>query len=555
MPELLQLLRAQDLGYARIVAELWGLEVIPNDLDAGLDAAAGAMLDGQLVAELVEALDPEGREALMALARAGGRMPWNAFTRRFGEVRDMGAGRRDREHPQLHPASAAEALFYRAMLGRAFFETDGGPQEFAYVPDELLGRIAWAEEASAPASPPGRAATPAERSHTAPASDRILDEATTFLAAIRAGEPIERDPVLSATLECAGVLHGGVPEASRVKTWLEAPRAEALRMLVVAWRACGTFDELRLLPGLTCEGPWTNQPQATRTFLLRQLAGVPAQTWWNLKSFVESIKEQLPDFQRPAGDYDSWFIKRQEDGRYLRGFESWNEVDGALIRFMITSVLPRLGLIDIGAASSTSEPLAFRRAPRRRGTQTEDGKLDIGSQGRISAGREAPRAVRYQLARFCEWETQGPDEYIFRITPRALERASKQGLKVEHLLALLARHGKAGIPASVTKALKRWEQSGTEARTETQVVLRVTRPEIIKELQKSRAGRFLDQALGPTAITIKPGAQDKVISALAEMGLLGQDESGGPHSGSEPPAKVERRDDKRKAGAKITSRK
>ena len=55
---------------------------------------------------------------------------------------------------------------------------------------------------------------------------------------------------------------------------------------------------------------------------------------------------------------------------------------------------------------------------------------------------------------------------------------------MEHLLALLARHGKAGIPASVTKALKRWEQAGTEARTETQVVLRVKRPEIIKELQK-----------------------------------------------------------------------
>ena len=71
MPTLLQLLRSQDLGYARIAAELWGLEVLPNDLDAGVEAAAAAMLDEQLVSEVVEALEPEAREALMALERSG----------------------------------------------------------------------------------------------------------------------------------------------------------------------------------------------------------------------------------------------------------------------------------------------------------------------------------------------------------------------------------------------------------------------------------------------------------------------------------------------------
>jgi hypothetical protein len=96
---------------------------------------------------------------------------------------------------------------------------------------------------------------------------------------------------------------------------------------------------------------------------------------------------------------------------------------------------------------------------------------------------------------------------------------------VEHLLTLLARHAGAGIPAPVTKALKRWEQAGTEARTESQVVLRVSRPEIIKELRASRAARFLGQPLGPTAIIIKPGAQGRVIAALAEMGILALDES------------------------------
>ena len=53
----------------------------------------------------------------------------------------MGAGKRDRERPHLKPASTAEALFYRGLLARAFFDTEKGPQEFAYIPDDLLAII------------------------------------------------------------------------------------------------------------------------------------------------------------------------------------------------------------------------------------------------------------------------------------------------------------------------------------------------------------------------------------------------------------------------------
>ena len=35
-----QLLQSQDLGHLRLVAELWGLEQTPRDLEAGAEAAA-----------------------------------------------------------------------------------------------------------------------------------------------------------------------------------------------------------------------------------------------------------------------------------------------------------------------------------------------------------------------------------------------------------------------------------------------------------------------------------------------------------------------------------
>ena len=72
------------------------------------------------------------------------------------------------------------------------------------------------------------------------------------------------------------------------------------------------------------------------------------------------------------------------------------------------------------------------------------------------------------------------------------------------------------------KALERWEERGTEARIEHPYVLRLSSPDILKELRSSRAVRFLGEPLGTTAIIVKPGAREKIIAILAEMGYLGE---------------------------------
>ena len=108
--------------------------------------------------------------------------------------------------------------------------------------------------------------------------------------------------------------------------------------------------------------------------------------------------------------------------------------------------------------------------------------------------------------------------------PSSLKKAGEQGLKVEHLLVLLAKYSSGGIPPVLVKALKRWEANGTEARVQTQVVLRVSRPDVLDELRKSKAARFLGELLGPTTVVLKDGTQSKVLAALAELGLLAEEE-------------------------------
>ena len=552
MPDLAQSLQHCDLGFLRIVAGLWGIVLKSQELDSAINELAASLLDSELAPEVLTALTPPVSSALAALTAAGGRIPWAAFARQFGQIREMGAAKRDREKPYMEPASTSEVLFYRGLLFRAFFSTEKGPQEFAYIPDDLLNLVRqWeakaekvpesmiAAEFAEPPEPLGRGATPGEKKHILPGTDRILDDATTLLAALRLGRGTEADPKLSAILRVAGLISGpprtpaaktsakAKPaaefKADKVKAFLEAPRSAALKMLIDAWERSESFNELRLVPGLIFEGEWQNQPLVTREFLVDLLHGIPSSAWWSLNAFISGVKKAYPDFQRPAGDYDSWFIKRSADGAYLRGFAYWDQVDGALIRFFITDILYWLGLLELASADEGGPVTAFHvlDAPVRKAE--EGGKISVASNGGLSVPRSVPRAVRYQLSRFCEWDEEKPDGYRYHLTPQSLTRAREQGLKVDHLLALLARHVDAGIPPVLIKALKRWDSNGTEAVAEARVILKVSRPEVLDELRKSKAARFLGEPLGPTSVVIKAGAQPKIMAALAEMGLLAED--------------------------------
>lgn len=600
MPDLSQIFQPNDLGFIRIVASLWGIALDSSDPSAASLELAEALCDAELVEEVVSTLPQDGRAALEALMGAGGRIPWGTFTRRFGEVREMGPGKRDREEPHLHPKSAIEILWYRALVGRAFFDTEKGAQEFAYIPDDFLMVLDFgavedpAEEAAKakdvmsalkparsvaapaskptakaapatqpvapppvramtapapkptaaapaptpvapPAAPPptaddealGRPASPAEKAFPTPATDRLLDDACTLLAALRMGiqAPETGVPVsvVSAFLTAAKILVNGVPQPDPVKNFLEAPRAKALEMLVGAWQDSGQFNELRMLPGLSCEGDLTNQPLETREFLLNLLEPVPDKHWWSLPAFVRDVKAKYPDFQRPAGDYDSWFIKREADGTFLRGFANWDNVDGALIRYFISGPLFWLGIVDLAAPEEGALPTAFRTAEPRT-PNAETGKLIVTSNGRISVPRLVPRAARYQIARFCEWDAETGDEYRYRVTPASLALARTQGLKPDHLVGVLRKYVAAPLPPPFVRALQRWEVNGSEARIEKLVVLKVSKPEVLNELRASSAARFLGEILGPVTVVVKAGAQSKVLAALAEMGLLAEGE-------------------------------
>jgi len=541
MPDLSQSLQGKDLNHLKIVAELWGIALSAPDARLGLQRLVPLMLDRQHVEEALEPIPVEAQVALDDLIAHHGQLPWALFVRRYGQVREMGPARRDREKPYRTNDIPAEWLWYRALIGRAFFDTPNGPQEFAYIPDDLLALLPVSGD-----QPPirlGRPALPSERVEVIPATDRILDHTCTLLAGLRLGLLLEefsqnwdqRPDFLLALLSAADLLDpDDVPLPEATRAFLESNRAEALARLCCAWLHSSQLNELQLLPGLKPEGEWQNDPLLARQSILHFLSGVPASSWWSITAFIQDIRKTYPDFQRPAGDYDSWFLQDQTSGAFLRGYQHWDAVDGALVRYLITGPLHWLGILDLAIPASSSEsdlqPAAFRfsrwaktllgcDAPA--GLPEEKEPAFVGSDGRLNVPRLAPRSIRYQLARFGEWDDQREDSYHYRLTPYSLARARRQGLKTAHLITILRKYA-APVPPSLIKALERWDESGVQARFQEVVILRVASPDLLQELRNSRAARFLGDPLGPTAVLVKPEAVKKVQLILAEMGYLGE---------------------------------
>jgi hypothetical protein len=551
MTDFIQSLQNRDLSYLRIVAGFWGISIENLDARSALQHLADAIEEPSLVQEMVDSLPSEARAALDDLINNGGRLPWPLFTRNYGSVREMGPGRRDREHPYRNTTAPAEMLWYRALVARAFFDTPNGPQEFAYIPENLLGCLPEPVHRAMP--PLGRAASPSERGRPVPASDAILDHCCTYLAGLRLDLPeaelisqgissaFAEAPLtpraLRALLGAAQLLDDqGKPASEPVRSFLEAPRANALAALARAWLHSPLINELRLLPGKVFEGDWQNDALRARQAILDFVSTIPRATWWSLPAFITDVRERHADFQRPAGDYDSWYIRDEISGEFLRGFSHWEVVDGALIRYVICGPMHWLGLVDLATplpkediSHSLPPVTAFRLSgwfdallgggiPQ--GLAAEDQPVLIGSDARLRVPPLAPRAVRYQLARFGVWEAPKGGVYVYRITPASLARARQQGLQMGHLIGLLRRHAQA-IPPNLAKALERWNEYGAEARIQKAVVLRLSNPDLLQALRSSRAARFLGDPLGPTAVIIKPGAWSKVMEVLAELGYLG----------------------------------
>ncbi len=535
------------------IARSWGLDGLPGRRREAVATLTERMLAPGELELLWATLPADQQAALAALQAAGGTTPWPTFARRWGQVRAMGPGRMAREQPWEASTSPAEGLWYRGLVCRTFVAGPTGLHEMAFIPDELRGRLPMP-----PAPPPSHLEPIGAPSITLPATDHLLDDGCTLLAylqthRVRPGPEGEwpardetalahrlRDPdpdrldFLRHLAHRAGWLRtdraGRLrPDPSPAADWLQAPAQKQRAALAAAWRDDPAWNDLWHVPTLHPDdtGSWHNDPLLARQAVLRHLSACRPGAWYALDAFTAAVKEADPDFQRPDGDYDNWYIRDAVSGEYVRGFESWEVVEGALIHYLLTGPMAWPGLMDLGAEREGDQPVAFRLSLAGAAflglaepeLEQEPPPLVIRPDLTVLAPA-VRRYDRFQLSRVADWVRTG-DPYVYRLTASSLAKAQQQGITPQRVMAFLERATGGDVPRTLATALGRWSRHGAEVQLEQGVLLRVQDEELLQRLTTSpTTRRFIRETVGPTTALVAPADWPRLARALVEEGLL-----------------------------------
>ena len=554
MKSLLASLADHPMALLRGIAELRGVELASNVRTDAAAQLASALAEPASTASALVACSPAAQTAWRALIAAGGYMKMPVFARSHGDIRPIGPGRLEREATWRQPESPAEELWYRGLIFRVFADLGDGPLEYVYIPDDLPAL----PDAGPPPDPaPAQSIAPAP----SPAKPRLaLNSLAVDMCAVlatlretpgqvdKAGHLRETDAdrLRSALLLDDATRFDLLLSMARGQGWLKVDRGrlvldtqaatvwlrvthwEQMTALFKAWRDSPDWIDLRHVPSLRAEGDWRSDPSLARRAVLGSLRELTPGAWYVIADLVAGIKARTPDFQRPDGDYTRWYLRDAESGRYLSGFESWDDVEGRLIRFLITGPLFWLGAIALEETQGNT-PGLFRLTALGAGwlSGTTPGALprparpSVGDDFIVIAPLTLPLLDRFRLLRFTELAA-GPNEFgqptRHRITRGSLARAAG-GVKAEALLEFLQRTTGGRVPPRVVSALTRWDQHGGAVRVSQGAVLRVEDASILAALRADPAiAPLLGDLLSAQAVLVKEANLPRLLAAIQEMG-------------------------------------
>lgn len=560
MKNLFATLRGYDAGMLPALAEVWGIASKSLQNDEIIARLQEAMLGSKATETVWDQLDEAARTAVQLLVSSDRhRMKLGQFERLHGKIRKLGRAQIDREEPHKAPQSIAEALYYRGFIGEGFDKVDGDVIGFVYVPRDLIAALPLhktsyehiEDEAAFPEDGLPRPSVIDDARNVRPADTSIIDDMTTLLAflqmeptdiegmgfsaaAIDAIQPhlLNSNGVRLAFLLGVGISAGLMaaqdgkahPRRSEARTWLNAARGEQVRQLAQAWLESKHYRDLWHIPGLhPDDSGWSYDPAAGRQSaagLFKEL--MPPQGWFSVNELIDAIKEIEPDFQRPDGDYESWYI-RGEGGEYLRGFESWDAVEGSLLAYYLAGPMHWLGLVDAGddAARLTAYGRAFLQLADWPPAAESFHPIEINGDGRLLASRHVSRFDRFQLARFTRWAQTG-DPYVYELNAASIQKADGQGIHARHIQAFIRRQlGDKPLPASIAKLLENWQSGAkTSISFETMTVLRTGDEETLDRIYSLPAyRRFLGARLGPMAGAVREDQWEDLQAKLGENGI------------------------------------
>ncbi len=456
------------------------------------------MTNAETVEMVVQRLDDTEKEAL-AYVRHMGQAKAHVLARRYGPIRPFGPGRLEWEQEWRKPTSASERLWFLGLIHRDYGLDEEYHGEVFFVPPEI-GRVLPPLRASLPVFRVDPAELPAAvrydkdalardafvmlshlRHHDVRAKKGVLAKHELDQARRRlSNDHPPRLQLLQHLCQQAGLVrrHKGVWEpTAQAAEWLKAEPLARGAALFEAWLKDWDWNDLCLVPDISCEDTgWRNDPVLARQGLIRHLHKCPLEAWLTVDSLIESIHQVDPDFMRPDGDYDSWYIRDISTGHYLMGYRNWNQVEGAFISYLLENPLLWLGAVALGYAQGCSQAASFKLTadgaaivglgkaigPRDSGFPGQDSSLPpivLQPDLQVLVPREASWYDRFLLERFARWIDEQHGTVRYAIDAASVHTALQKGITIRQIKAFLRRASQGRVPGEMIRILDSWQEA------------------------------------------------------------------------------------------------
>jgi hypothetical protein len=563
---LIHALEKYPLVLLRAIAAAHGVETERVGQAALIETLAAHLNHPDTITALLGQLSEGTRAALSLVGAAGGQLPSHRLQRDplGGELRQMGAGALERYKPWEAPVSATEELYYLGLLYQDFGAVGDYRGQVLFVPNEVLALLPPVdvppirfEIVPLEGIPPGvRDGTlnlvpdafmvlsdlqrrtvhavngrflPAEALHRI--NERLsIAEPTEALNQERDSQRLALLLHMLRTLDLIETTRDGTikPKTTRARKWLELPRARRLLTLQRTWADDPTWNDLWRVPALRPEATgWRNDPKRARTALLRYLRELDPDEWYGIGDFVKVMKRVDPDFQRPDGDYKSWYIRHAQTGQLLLGWENWEQVEGALLRYYFAGPLFWLGVVDLGyLAPGERAPFAFKLTvwgakwlgkPVELPSDPERAPMVIAADGTIHVPEGADDWERLHLERLSAPTEQG----TYKLNREQVVALLMEGSDIQRVLRFLEHTTNGFLPEAVQDTLRKWALGVGRITLESVTLLEVDDPKLLRDLQRQpHLAQLFVRVVGPKSVIIPTARQSEIVALLRKAGYL-----------------------------------
>ena len=455
----------------------------------------------QNVLEEMQSEYPEAQTALRTLAKSQGWQAADKFTRVYGELEVMGDEQLKATEPWHNPQNLTELLYYSGLIGRGF--EGEGPEAYRiiYIPSDILDQIPLSAEDESEGDILIPYVQAPSRREVQDSTDEFLNDVGSVIGCL-AGAPmllegqdlaqpdaarlqarllappdtpqlVVRRALLLHVLNQLELLKGEKQKdgplfvalkRNRVNDFLNLTRHDQRRQLWEAWRDSPDWDDLERVPALELHNRerWKHNPhpQATRDAFLRYCRILQSTRWYDLADLVDFLREHMPDFQRPAGNYDNWYMRNRKAGRFVKGFEDWDLMDGELARFLLLGPMVWLGALKVAEQRNrtllrlTRDGAIWQGADLAPAREEVQPRFTVKEDFSIEVPLELPLRQRMNIEQVAHWQ-RSSTMYEYRINQRSLNQAFDRGLTARQILAVL-RNGSHGVPSKVAVAICRF---------------------------------------------------------------------------------------------------